>query len=135
MAPAVDTFDKQAVETRPLLVRNEKVRDRGELEHGFQWWEQWKNTHSFWHLQKLPNLFYGKLFIENFDWEIFVNVIATTWARFSVEKLICVQNICNGKNSTFDSPYKTDMPLKGPITLKPPYNFSELYQSSIVLAE
>ena len=25
--------------------------------------------------------------------------------------------------------------VKGPITLKPPYNFSELYQSSIVLAE
>ena len=25
--------------------------------------------------------------------------------------------------------------LKGPINLKPPYNFSELYQSSIVLAE
>ena len=25
--------------------------------------------------------------------------------------------------------------VKGPIALKPPYNFSELYQSSIVLAE
>ena len=25
--------------------------------------------------------------------------------------------------------------LKGPITLEPPYNFSELYQSGIVLAE
>ena len=25
--------------------------------------------------------------------------------------------------------------MKGPITLKPPYNFSELYQSGIVLAE
>ena len=53
----------------------------------------------FWHLQKSPNLFYGKLFIENFDWEIFVNVIATTWARFGVTKLICVLNICNGKKS------------------------------------
>ena len=27
------------------------------------------------------------------------------------------------------------MRVKGPITLEPPYNFSELYQSSIVLAE
>ena len=25
--------------------------------------------------------------------------------------------------------------VKGPITLEPPYNFSELYQSGIVLAE
>ena len=94
----------QVVETGPLLIRNEKVCDRGELEHGFQWQEQWKNTPCFWHLQKLPNLFYGKLFIENFDWEIFVNVIATTWARFGVSKLICVLNICNGKNPILHSP-------------------------------
>ena len=52
---------QQEVETKPILIMDKSHMQLGIRASSFQWREQWKNRHCFWHLQKSPNLFYGKL--------------------------------------------------------------------------